>query len=130
MEKTNALGRRKEATARVNILHGEGSGKFTINGEDYKKYFPQGIYQLIIEQPFKILGLEGRYDFTANTRGGGVKGQAEAIRLGISRALIAINPEYRSLLKKSGLLTRDPRVVERKKPGKKKARKSFQFSKR
>jgi len=130
MEKTNALGRRKEATARVNFVHGASSGKITINGIDHKAYFPQGIYQLIVEQPLKLLELTGKYDLEVNAIGGGVKGQAEAIRLGISRALLKINPEYRPALKAAGFLTRDPRSVERKKPGRKKARKRFQFSKR
>ncbi|GDX53068.1 MAG: 30S ribosomal protein S9 [Sphingobacteriales bacterium] len=129
MEKTIALGRRKEATARVNIVSG-GTGKITINGVEYKKYFPQAIYQQLLEQPFMLLNIVGQYDVEANTAGGGVKGQSEAIRLGISRGLLKINPEYRTVLKPNGLLTRDPRSVERKKPGKKKARKSFQFSKR
>ncbi len=129
MEKTIALGRRKEATARVNIVSG-GSGKITINGVDYKKYFPQAIYQQLVEQPFVLLNLAGQFDVEANTAGGGVKGQSEAIRLGISRGLLKINAEYRTVLKPNGLLTRDPRAVERKKPGKKKARKSYQFSKR
>ena len=129
MEKTIALGRRKEATARVNIVSG-GTGKITINGVEYKKYFPQAIYQQLLEQPFMLLNIVGQFDVEANTAGGGVKGQSEAIRLGISRGLLKINPEYRVVLKPNGLLTRDPRAVERKKPGKKKARKSFQFSKR
>ncbi len=130
MEKTNALGRRKEASARVNFIHGASSGKITINGLDHKTYFPQGIYQLIVEQPFKLLDIAGKFEVAVTALGGGVKGQAEAIRLGISRGLLKINPEYRSALKAAGFLTRDPRAVERKKPGKKKARKSFQFSKR
>ncbi len=129
MEKIKALGRRKEATARVNIITG-GTGKITINGVEYKKYFPQAIYQQLLEQPFMLLNIVGQYDVEANTAGGGVKGQSEAIRLGISRGLLKINAEYRIILKPNGLLTRDPRSVERKKPGKKKARKSFQFSKR
>lgn len=129
MEKIKTLGRRKEATARVKITSG-GSGKVIINGVDYKKYFPQAIYQQLLEQPFALVGQAGQYDVEANTNGGGVKGQSEAIRLGISRGLIQVNPEYRALLKPLGLLTRDPRSVERKKPGKKKARKSYQFSKR
>lgn len=130
MEKTNALGRRKEATARVNFIHGASTGKITINGLPHNVYFPQGVYQLIVEQPFKLLNMVGKYDIEVNTNGGGVKGQAEAIRLGISRALLKIDPEHRPALKAAGFLTRDPRSVERKKPGKKKARKSFQFSKR
>lgn len=127
-ERINTIGRRKEASARVFVSSGKGS--ITINGKDYKDYFPQGIFQLIVEQAFKISEQGGKYDVVVNVNGGGTKGQAEAIRLGISRALISENPELRPVLKAAGLLTRDPRKVERKKPGKKKARKSFQFSKR
>jgi small subunit ribosomal protein S9 len=130
MEKTQALGRRKEASARVTFVHGPGNGTITINGLDHKEYFPQSIYQLIVEQPFKLLELAGKFNVTVTAIGGGVKGQAEAIRLGISRGLLKVDPEYRPRLKAAGFLTRDPRAVERKKPGKKKARKSFQFSKR
>lgn len=128
MDTTKSLGRRKEASARVILT--AGSGKITVNGVDYKQYFPQAIYQQLLEQPFMLLGLSAQYDVNANTSGGGVKGQSEAIRLGISRGLIKINPEFRAVLKPNGLLTRDPRAVERKKSGRKKARKSFQFSKR
>jgi small subunit ribosomal protein S9 len=128
MEKTTTLGRRKEASARVNVTNG--SGSITVNGKDYKTYFPQNIYQLIVEQPYKLLEQVGKFDATVNVAGGGVKGQAEAVRLGISKALQTINPEWRTILKKAGFLTRDPRAVERKKPGKRKARRSFQFSKR
>ncbi len=128
MEKTNTIGRRKEASARVRMS--SGSGNIVVNGKDYKQHFPQTIYQLIVEQPFKILEQVGKYDVTVNVSGGGVKGQAEAIRLGICRFLQKDNPEWRTILKKAGMLTRDPRVVERKKPGRRKARRSYQFSKR
>lgn len=129
MENNNkTIGRRKEASARVTLSNG--TGNITINGKDYKQYFPQTIYQLIVEQPFKLLEITGKYDVVVNVSGGGVKGQAEAIRLGIARALQNDNPEWRAALKKAGMLTRDPRVVERKKPGRRKARRSFQFSKR
>lgn len=128
MEKTNTLGRRKEASARIYLT--TGGGAITVNGKDYKTYFPQTIYQLIVEQPYKILEQVGKFDVTVNVAGGGVKGQSEAVRLAISKALIEINPEWRPALKKAGFLTRDPRAVERKKPGKRKARRSFQFSKR
>jgi small subunit ribosomal protein S9 len=107
-----------------------GSGNIIVNGKDYKQHFPQTIYQLIIEQPFKLLEQVGKFDVTVNVNGGGVKGQAEAVRLGICRSLQKDNPEWRTILKKAGMLTRDPRVVERKKPGKRKARRSYQFSKR
>jgi len=127
-ERTNTIGRRKEASARIFVSSGKGT--ITVNGKDYKEYFPQSIMQLIVEQAFKISEQTGKWDVMANVSGGGIKGQAEAIRLGISRALIKDNPELRPVLKAAGLLTRDPRKVERKKPGKKKARKSFQFSKR
>lgn len=127
-ERINTIGRRKEASARTWVSSGKGN--ITVNGKDYKEYFPQSIMQLIVEQAFKISEQGGKYDVVINVSGGGIKGQAEAIRLGISRALIKENPELRPVLKAAGLLTRDPRKVERKKPGKKKARKSFQFSKR
>ncbi len=128
MENKNTIGRRKEASARVKVS--TGSGNIVVNGKDYKQHFPQTIYQLIVEQPFKILEQVGKYDVMVNVAGGGVKGQAEAIRLGICRALQKDNPEWRAILKKAGMLTRDPRVVERKKPGRRKARRSYQFSKR
>jgi small subunit ribosomal protein S9 len=128
MENKITIGRRKEASARVKLS--SGSGSIVVNGKDYKQYFPQTIYQLIVEQPFKILEQTGKYDVMVNVSGGGVKGQAEAIRLGICRHLQKENPEWRTILKKAGMLTRDPRVVERKKPGRRKARRSYQFSKR
>jgi small subunit ribosomal protein S9 len=129
MEKQkNAVGRRKEAVTRVFLTKGD--GKITINGKDYKTYFPLMYLQNQVEAPLKTIESTDKFDVTVNATGGGVKGQAEAVKLGIARALLQINPEYRPALKEAGLLTRDPRAVERKKPGKKKARKSFQFSKR
>jgi len=129
MEVINATGRRKTAVARVYVK--EGSGNITVNGKDYKEYFSTVLLQHIVEQPFnEIEDTKGRYDVKVNLVGGGPKGQAEALRLGISRALIKINEEWKLPLKQKGYLTRDPRVVERKKYGRKKARKQFQFSKR
>jgi small subunit ribosomal protein S9 len=129
MEKQkNAVGRRKEAVTRVFLSKGD--GKITINGKDYKTYFPLVYLQNQVEAPFKTIEAADKFDIVVNATGGGVKGQAEAVKLGIARALLQVNPEYRPVLKNAGLLTRDPRSVERKKPGKKKARKSFQFSKR
>ncbi|MDB5221950.1 MAG: ribosomal protein S9p [Chitinophagaceae bacterium] len=129
MEKQkNAVGRRKEAVTRVFLTKGE--GKITINEKDYKTYFPLVYLQNQVEAPFKALEATDKFDVVVNAQGGGVKGQAEAVKLGISRALLQVNPEFRPALKAAGLLKRDPRAVERKKPGKKKARKSFQFSKR
>jgi len=129
-ERTRAIGRRKEATARVILMAASGDTKIVVNGKDYKVYFPQEIYQKTIEQPMAIAEVINKYDFIANVAGGGIKGQAEAIRLGISRALVKENAELKPKLKTLSLLTRDPRAVERKKPGRKKARKRFQFSKR
>lgn len=129
MEKQkNALGRRKEAVTRVFIS--KGSGNITVNGKDYKTYFPLVYLQNQVEAPLKTIESAEKFDIVINATGGGVKGQAEATRLGISRALLEISAEYRPALKAAGLLKRDSRSVERKKPGKKKARKSFQFSKR
>ncbi len=128
MENTNALGRRKTAVARVYFK--EGSGNITINGRDYKEYFPTAILQGKVTQPFALTQTEGKYDVTVNLNGGGITGQAEALRLGISRVLCEIDPAYRPALKAEGLMRRDPRMVERKKFGQKKARKRFQFSKR
>jgi small subunit ribosomal protein S9 len=127
-ETINTSGRRKTAVARVYLT--EGTGKFVINGKDYTNYFPTLVLQYRVNQPFLLTGNEGKYDFKANLDGGGITGQAEALRLGISKALIEINPEWKTLLKAEGLTTRDPRMVERKKFGQKKARKRFQFSKR
>ncbi len=129
MEKQkNAVGRRKEAVTRVFLSKGDGN--ITINGKDYKTYFPLVYLQNQIESPFKSIQAADKFDVVVNATGGGVKGQAEAVKLGIARALLQVNPEYKPALKLAGLLTRDSRTVERKKPGKKKARKSFQFSKR
>ncbi len=129
MEKQkNAVGRRKEAVTRVFLSKGD--GKITVNGKDYKTYFPLVYLQNQIEAPLKITEMSDKFDILVNAAGGGVKGQAEAAKLAISRALIEVNAEYRPLLKAAGLLKRDPRSVERKKPGRKKARRSFQFSKR
>jgi small subunit ribosomal protein S9 len=128
MEKVNAVGRRKAAIARV--IMGEGNGTITINKRPLEVYFPSSILQYIVKQPLATLSVEGKYDIKVNLDGGGYKGQAEALRLGIARALVKINPEDKSALRAEGFMTRDPRAVERKKPGQPKARKRFQFSKR
>ena len=129
MEKQkNAVGRRKSAVTRVFLSKGDGN--ILINGKDYKTYFPLVYLQNQVEAPLKSIQSADKFDVMVNATGGGVKGQAEAVKLGIARALLQVNPEYRPALKEAGLLTRDPRSVERKKPGQKKARKSFQFSKR
>jgi small subunit ribosomal protein S9 len=129
MEKQkNAVGRRKEAVTRVFLSKGE--GKITINDKDYKQYFSLVYLQNQVELPLKTVELADKYDVKINATGGGMKGQAEAAKLGIARALLEVNPEFRPALKAAGLLRRDPRSVERKKPGRKKARRSFQFSKR
>jgi small subunit ribosomal protein S9 len=129
MEKLkNATGRRKESVTRVFI--NRGSGKISVNGKDYKTYFPLMYLQNQVELPLKTIESLDKFDVVISAKGGGTKGQAEAVKLGIARALLTVNPEYRPALKDAGLLTRDPRSAERKKPGKKKARKSYQFSKR
>jgi len=128
MEPINAIGRRKAAVARVYIS--EGKGKITVNNRDYKEYFGAGTLQYVVTQPLNVLNVSDKYDINANLDGGGPKGQAEALRLGITRALIKIDAESKSALKAEGFVTRDPREVERKKPGQPKARKRFQFSKR
>jgi small subunit ribosomal protein S9 len=129
MEKQKtAVGRRKEAVTRIFLTKGDGN--ITVNGKEYKTYFPLVYLQNQVEAPFKTIVAADKFDVVVNAQGGGVKGQAEAVKLGIARALLQVNPEYRPALKAAGLLKRDPRSVERKKPGKKKARKSFQFSKR
>ena len=128
MEVVHTIGRRKKAIARVYLT--DGKGAVTINGRDVKDYFSTATLQYKLEQAQVLAGVEGTYDINVNVDGGGITGQAEAIRLGISRALIKIDPDHRLALKPHGLLTRDPRMVERKKPGQKKARKKFQFSKR
>ena len=129
MEKQiNAVGRRKEAVTRVFLSKGD--GKITINGKDYKVYFPLVYLQNQVEAPLKTVEASDKFDILVNATGGGVKGQAEATKLAISRALLEVSADYRPALKAAGLLKRDPRSVERKKPGRKKARRSFQFSKR
>lgn len=128
MEVFNAIGRRKQATARVYLSAGKGN--ITVNNRKMEDYFTVLQLQYIVKQPFITLDKLADYDVKANIDGGGIKGQAEALRLGISRALLKVDPDYRASLKPEGFLTRDPRVVERKKPGQKKARKKFQFSKR
>jgi small subunit ribosomal protein S9 len=128
MEQINALGRRKAAVARVYL--NDGKGKITVNGRDYKEYFGAETLQYVVTQPLVLLNITDKYDINVNLDGGGVKGQAEALRLGITRALVQIDPECKPALKAEGFLTRDPREVERKKPGQPKARKRFQFSKR
>jgi small subunit ribosomal protein S9 len=128
MDVINTSGRRKTAIARVYLK--EGSGKITVNKRDYKEYFPVATLQYVVNQPLEITENIGKYDIQVNLDGGGIRGQAEALRLAISKALIELNPEFRPPLKAKGLLRRDPRMVERKKFGQKKARKKFQFSKR
>ncbi len=128
MDVTNALGRRKSSIARVYLS--KGKGNITINHRDYKEYVDTAFLHHKLHQPFATTETEGQYDVTVNVTGGGINGQVEAIRLGISRALVKINAEYKSALRAEGFMTRDPRMVERKKPGQKKARKRFQFSKR
>ena len=128
MEVVNAIGRRKAAVARVFVA--EGTGKIVINKRELENYFPSSILQFIVKQPLNTLEVLDKYDIRINLHGGGQKGQAEAVRLGIARALVKINPEDKSALRAEGFITRDPRVVERKKPGQPGARKKFQFSKR
>ena len=126
--KINAVGRRKAAVARVFVT--EGTGVITINKRTLAEYFPSPILQFIVKQPLTTLDAAEKYDIQVNLDGGGYKGQAEALRLAIARALVKINADDKSALRKEGFMTRDPRVVERKKPGQPKARKRFQFSKR
>jgi len=128
MELIIALGRRKAAVARVYLT--DGKGKITVNDRDYKEYFGAETLQYVVTQPLVLLNASEKYDIRVNLVGGGVKGQAEALRLGITRALVKLDPENKSALKANGFITRDPREVERKKPGRPKARKRFQFSKR
>jgi small subunit ribosomal protein S9 len=128
MEVINALGRRKAAVARVFVR--EGSGKIVINKRELENYFPSSILQYVVKQPLTTLDVLEKYDITINLDGGGYKGQSEAARLGIARALVKINPEDKPALRAEGFMTRDPRIVERKKPGQPGARKKFQFSKR
>ena len=128
METVNAIGRRKAAVARVFVT--EGSGKIIINKRELENYFPSSILQFIVKQPLNTLDVAEKYDIRVNLDGGGYKGQSEAVRLGIARALVKINAEDKAALRAAGFITRDPRVVERKKPGQPGARKKFQFSKR
>lgn len=128
MEQVNAVGRRKAAVARVIVK--EGNGTITINKRPLEVYFPSSILQYIVKQPLSTLDAAEKYDIKVNLDGGGYKGQAEALRLAIARALVKINPYDKSALRAEGFMTRDPRAVERKKPGQPKARKRFQFSKR
>ncbi|HLK30245.1 MAG TPA: 30S ribosomal protein S9 [Puia sp.] len=129
MEKQkNAVGRRKEAVTRVFLSRGD--GKITINDKDYKQYFSLAYLQNQVVLPLKTVEVVDKFDVKVNAAGGGIKGQAEAVKLGIARALLEVNAEFRPALKAAGLLRRDPRAVERKKPGRKKARRSYQFSKR
>lgn len=128
MEQINAIGRRKAAVARVYVA--PGTGVITINKRALDVYFPSSILQYIVKQPLNTLEVAGNYDIKVTLRGGGYKGQAEALRLAIARALVKINPEDKSALRAEGFMTRDARSVERKKPGQPKARKRFQFSKR
>lgn len=128
MEVINALGRRKSAIARIYVK--EGKGKIMVNDREMENYFPEERLQFIVKQPLALLEKEGNFDIKVNLAGGGIKGQAEALRLAIARALVKMDEENKTPLKKQGFLTRDQREVERKKPGQKKARKRFQFSKR
>lgn len=128
MEKINAVGRRKAAIARVFVS--EGKGEITINKRTLDEYFPSSILQYVVKQPLNTIDAVEKYDIKVNLNGGGYKGQAEALRLAIARALVKINPEDKPALRAEGFMTRDPRTVERKKPGQPKARKRFQFSKR
>ena len=128
MDVVNALGRRKSSIARVYVS--EGTGKITINKKDLTEYFPSSILQFVVKQPLQLLEAAEKYDIKANLTGGGFTGQSQALRLAIARALVKINPEDKAALRKEGFGTRDPRAVERKKPGRPKARRRFQFSKR
>lgn len=128
MDVVNAIGRRKSAVARIYLK--EGKGNITINNRDIQDYFPLQQIQYLIQQPLMVAGSENKYDIMVNLKGGGLKGQAEALRLAIARALAIADPEVKDALKDKKLLTRDPRQVERKKPGRPGARKRFQFSKR
>ncbi|WP_346855218.1 30S ribosomal protein S9 [uncultured Draconibacterium sp.] len=128
MEVVNTIGRRKSAVARIYVS--EGKGNITVNNREMKEYFPAETLQYIVLQPLSLLEVSEKYDIKVNLDGGGQKGQAEALRLAITRALMEIDPESRGQLKAAGFVTRDPREVERKKPGQPKARKRFQFSKR
>ena len=128
MSTTNTSGRRKTAVARIYLT--DGSGKVTVNGKDYKEYFPTLPLQSIVMQSTEVSESTGKFDVIVNVAGGGVKGQAEAVRLAIAKAIVELDPEKKPALRAKGIMTRDDRMVERKKPGRKKARKKFQFSKR
>jgi small subunit ribosomal protein S9 len=128
MSTTNTSGRRKTAVARIYLS--EGSGNITVNGKDYKEYFPTLPLQYIAQQSIEVAGVTGKFDVKVNVAGGGVKGQAEAVRLAIAKAIVELDAEKKPALKAKGLMTRDDRMVERKKPGRRKARRRFQFSKR
>ncbi|WP_026897249.1 30S ribosomal protein S9 [Daejeonella oryzae] len=128
MSTTNTSGRRKTAVARIYLT--EGSGVITVNGKDYKEYFPTLPLQYVVTQSLEVSGSTGKFDVIVNVAGGGVNGQAGAVRLAIAKAIVELDPETKSSLSAKGLMTRDNRMVERKKPGRKKARKKFQFSKR
>ncbi|MGM9712810.1 MAG: 30S ribosomal protein S9 [Prevotella sp.] len=128
MEQINAIGRRKSSVARVYLT--EGTGKITINKKDLTQYFPSAILQYVVKQPLELLEVAGKYDIKANLDGGGFTGQSQALRLAIARALVKVNADDKKALRQAGFITRDARVVERKKPGQPKARRRFQFSKR
>jgi small subunit ribosomal protein S9 len=128
MSTTNTSGRRKTAVARIYLT--EGSGNITVNGKDYKEYFPTLPLQYVVTQSLEVSGSQGKFDVNVNVAGGGVNGQAGAVRLAIAKAIVELDPETKPSLSAKGLMTRDNRMVERKKPGRKKARKKFQFSKR
>jgi len=128
MDTIHTIGRRKTSVARVFL--NEGTGKIIVNGKDMTEYFTVPTHQKKILQPYQVTETEGKFDVKATIKGGGITGQADALQLGIARALVEVNPEFKPVLKKDKLLTRDPRMVERKKYGQPKARKKFQFSKR
>jgi small subunit ribosomal protein S9 len=128
MQTVNKIGRRKTSIARVYVVPGK--GEIIVNNRELKEYFISEIHQTTVRQAFVAVKADGQYDVTVNVEGGGVKGQAEAVRLGIARALVEFNVEHKPALRKDGMLTRDSRMVERKKPGRRKARRRFQFSKR
>ncbi|MEH0157782.1 30S ribosomal protein S9 [Limibacter armeniacum] len=128
MEVINTSGRRKTSVARIYLTQGE--GKITVNKKDLADYFPSEILRTIVNQPLDLTNEAGKYDIKVNVQGGGINGQAEAVRLAISKAICEVNAEHRLVLKPEGLLTRNPKMVERKKPGRRKARRRFQFSKR
>ncbi|SMD43352.1 small subunit ribosomal protein S9 [Aquiflexum balticum DSM 16537] len=128
MEIINTIGRRKTSVARIYMKPGK--GEITVNDRSIETYFPFDLHQIVVKQPLALVGVDGSYDIKINVDGGGITGQAEAARMAISRALCEFDAEHRPALKKEGFLTRDPRMVERKKPGRRKARRKFQFSKR